>query len=63
MLSRETIMFWVVIAIVVALVIGASVLIGALLNRSRTGRRPSRREQASALKASGAFPHRKENQP
>ena len=56
-------MFWVVIAIVVALVIGASVLIGTVLTRSRTGQRPSRREQLSALKASGAFPHRKENQP
>ncbi len=56
-------MFWVVILIVIAGVIGASVLVGIVLTRSRTGQRPSRREQATALKTSGAFPHRKENQP
>ena len=55
--------FWIVILIVVLVVIGASVLIGTVLARGRTGQRPSRREQMSALKASGAFPHRKENQP
>jgi hypothetical protein len=56
-------MFGIVIAIAIALIIGAAVLIGVVLTRGKTGQRPTRQEQLSALKSSGAFPHRKENQP
>ena len=55
--------FWIYILIAAALVIGAAVLVGVVITRRRTGQRPTRREQAVALKTSGAFPHRKENQP
>jgi uncharacterized membrane-anchored protein YhcB (DUF1043 family) len=55
--------FWIYISIAVALVIGMAVLVGVVIARRRTGRRPSRAEQMNALKSSGAFPHRKENRP
>ncbi len=56
-------MFWFVIALILIGIIAAAVLVGMALNRRKTGQSPSRAEQMSALKSSGAFPHRKENQP
>jgi hypothetical protein len=56
--------FWVGIFVVVAIVIGASVLIGKTLSRPRSPDAPSRRhDQMMALKASGALKHRKSNRP
>lgn len=57
-------MFWFGIFVVVALVIGASVLIGKMLSRPRApGAGDSRRDRMMALKASGALSHRKSNRP
>lgn len=53
-------MFWIVMLIVVLLVIGASVLIGTVLNK-RSGLSARRQHQVSMAKASGAFRHRKSN--
>lgn len=54
-------MFWLVMLFIMLIVIGASVLVGTLLNR-RTGRSPRQRHQVDMAKASGAFQHRKSNQ-
>lgn len=55
-------MFWFWIAIVVLVIVGLSVLAGRMLSRPR-GEPMSRRQQMTALKASGAFKHRKSNRP
>ncbi len=54
-------MFWVWILVMMLAVIGVSVLVGMNLKSSRK-HRASRAEMA-ALKTSGAFEHRKSNQP
>lgn len=57
-------MFWIVILIVVLITIGSSVLIGMTLNKRNQPRpRTKRQRQIDAAKASGAFSHRKSNQP
>jgi hypothetical protein len=53
-------MFWVWIVIFVAVIVGASVLIGRSLNKS-SGQPLSNQEKMTALKASGALRHRKSN--
>jgi hypothetical protein len=55
--------FWIGIVIVIAIVIGASVLIGKTLSGPRRdGERPlTRQQQMTALKASGAMRNRKES--
>lgn len=53
-------MFWVWIIAFVAIVIGASVLIGKSLSGPKR-ERMDRAEQMHALKASGALKHRKSN--
>ncbi|MBC7769210.1 MAG: hypothetical protein H7124_10525 [Phycisphaerales bacterium] len=50
--------FWIGIAITVAVVIGASVLVGMILSRPR-GEPLSHHDKVNALKASGALKHRK----
>jgi hypothetical protein len=56
--------FWLGILILVAIVVGASVLAGKMLSRPRVPRERSRRhEQMMGLKASGALRHRKSNRP
>jgi hypothetical protein len=52
--------FWIGIVIVIAIVIGASVLIGKTLSRPR-GEPLTRQQQMTALKASGAMRNRKES--
>ena len=54
-------MFWFVILIVVLLTLGASVAAGLMLRKRP--RPPSQRRQVDMAKASGAFSHRKSNQP
>lgn len=54
-------MFWVVILLVILLTIGASIAAGLMLRKRP--RRPSRQRQVDMAKASGAFSHRKSNQP
>ena len=56
-------MIWFIL-VMVAIVIGASVLVGKMLSRPRgpEGRR-SRHSEMMALKASGALRHRKSNRP
>jgi hypothetical protein len=56
-------MFWAVILLMVAIVIGASVGVGAFLSRPahRARRRPDPHDPVTALKASGALKHRKSN--
>ena len=51
--------FWIGIVVLVLVVIGASVLVGMNLKPSRKHR--ASREEMLALKASGAFKHRKSN--
>jgi len=56
--------FWFGILVLVAIVIGASVLVGKILSRpgGSEHRRGSRRQDdITALKASGALRHRKSN--
>ena len=53
-------MFWVGILVMVAIVIGASVLVGRMLN-NQSGGRSARGDKVMALKASGALRHRKSN--
>ena len=58
--------FWIGILICVLIVIGGSVLAGLALNKRaarRRGPRTRRQEQMDMAKASGAFSHRKSNQP
>lgn len=56
-------MFWAVILFMVLIVIGASIAVGAVLNRPtrRPGRGPDPHDPVTALKASGALKHRKSN--
>jgi hypothetical protein len=55
--------FWFGILVVVAIVIGASVLIGKMLSGPRAPKTGGRRHaEMMALKASGALRHRKSNQ-
>lgn len=53
-------MFWVWIVILVAVIVGSSVLIGRSLNKG-SARQLSNQEKMTALKASGALRHRKSN--
>lgn len=52
--------FWIGILIMVAIVVGASVLVGMTLNKRR-GRSPRQQRQLDMAKAAGAFPNRKES--
>lgn len=53
-------MFWIVILVLVAAIVGVSVLVGRSL--SKPSAQPlSRQEKLNALKASGALPVRKES--
>ena len=55
--------FWFGILVLVAIVIGASVLIGKTLSGPRSpDARGHRHDDLTALKASGALRHRKSNQ-
>jgi hypothetical protein len=56
-------MFWVFIGITVLAVIGLSVWAGKALSGPKGESSVSRREQVTALKASGALRHRKSNRP
>lgn len=51
--------FWIAILVLVLVVVGVSVLVGMNLKPSR--RHKASREEMLALKASGAFKHRKSN--
>ena len=55
--------FWFGILVLVAIVIGGSVLIGKVLSRpgGSAARRGRRNDEMLALKASGALKHRKSN--
>lgn len=56
--------FWFGILVMVAIVIGASVVIGKVLSRpGGSEHRRSRHSDITALKASGALQHRKSNRP
>jgi hypothetical protein len=52
--------FWIWILLVVAVIVGVSVLVGRSLSRPR-GEPMSRHDRMMALKASGALKHRKSN--
>lgn len=55
--------FWFGILVLVAIVIGASVLVGKILSRPGwSEHRRSRNDKLLGLKASGALHHRKSNQ-
>ncbi len=54
--------FWIWILVLVLAIVGLSVAVGAALNRRRPRVNP-RNDKMTALKASGAFPHRKSNRP
>ena len=55
--------FWFGILVLVAIVIGASVLVGKILSRpGGSEERPNRNDRLLGLKASGALRHRKSNQ-
>lgn len=54
--------FWIWIFVLVLAIVGASVAVGAALSRRRPRVNP-RDDKMTALKASGAFPHRKSNRP
>lgn len=56
-------MFWAVILIAMLLVVGASVAVGAAMNRRSDRRRPrsARQKKIDMAKASGAFTERKSN--
>jgi hypothetical protein len=55
--------FWIGIVIVIAIVIGASVLVGKILSRpGGSEHRPTQNDKMLGLKASGALRHRKSNQ-
>lgn len=56
--------FWVWILVLVAVIIGLSVAFGAMLNsRPKPKAKNPREDKVTALKLSGAFPHRKSNRP
>jgi hypothetical protein len=52
--------FWIWIVIIMAVVVGLSVLVGKMLSKPR-GAPLSRHQQMTGLKASGALRHRKSN--
>ena len=54
-------MFWVWIVVVVAVIVGVSVVAGKALNKPKTPISGDRQAQMTALKASGALRHRKSN--
>jgi hypothetical protein len=55
-------MFWVGIIVMVAIIVGASVLVGKILSQpGNPDDRRRRHAQMAALKASGALGHRKSN--
>jgi len=54
--------FWIWIFLLALAIVGASVLVGVTLGRKRPRVDP-RKDRMTALKASGAFPHRKSNRP
>ena len=55
--------FWFGVLVLVAIVIGASVLVGKMLSRpGRSEHRPTQNDKLLGLKASGALRHRKSNQ-
>ena len=53
--------FWIGIVIVVAAIVGVSVLVGKMLSKPKGVGAPDRHTQMTALKASGALRHRKSN--
>jgi hypothetical protein len=53
-------MFWVWILVLVVTIVGLSVAAGAMISKKRPRVDP-RKDRMTALKASGAFPHRKSN--
>lgn len=53
--------FWIGIVIVVAVIVGVSVLVGKALSKPKGAGAPGRHTQMNALKASGALRHRKSN--
>jgi len=53
--------FWIGIVIVVAAIVGVSVLVGKALSKPKGAGAPDRGAQMTALKASGALRHRKSN--
>lgn len=54
--------FWIWILVLVLVIVGASVVVGGALSKRRPRVNP-REDKITALKASGAFPHRKSNRP
>jgi hypothetical protein len=61
-LKSESFMFWVGIIVMVAIIVGASVLVGKILSQpGNPDDRRRRHAQMAALKASGALGHRKSN--
>lgn len=54
--------FWIWILVLVGVVVGLSVMAGAMLSQRKPKVNP-RKDRMTALKASGAFPHRKSNRP
>ncbi|HRP09567.1 MAG TPA: hypothetical protein PLK37_00875 [Terricaulis sp.] len=52
--------FWIWILVLMLVVVGLSVAVGAALTKRRPKVDP-RKDKMMALKASGAFPHRKSN--
>ncbi len=56
--------FWIGILVLVAIVIGGSVVVGKMLSRPAAPQNRDRRHaQMMGLKASGALRHRKSNRP
>lgn len=58
--------FWIGMLVFVLIIIGLSVVFGAMLSKSggqRRRRGPDPRDPMTALKASGALRHRKSNRP
>ena len=53
--------FWIGIVIVVAAIVGVSVLVGKVLSKPKGVAAPNRQAQMTGLKASGALRHRKSN--
>jgi hypothetical protein len=54
--------FWLWISVLTLVIVGASVLAGNALSKRRPRVNP-REDKMTALKASGAMPHRKSNRP
>jgi len=53
--------FWIGIVVVVAAIVGISVLVGKMLSKPKGVGSPDRHAQMTALKASGALKYRKSN--